>query len=313
MATGFEHAPITKSLCILAGAVTILLLNEKPNHALTLDLKQLFKGELWRIILSPFGFYSMPHLVIGLMLMYSFRQFERQLGSRKFGSFVAISLVISILIQLAIVVIGKGCGIEIVPTPGPFFFIYSLLPLFYQYIPTLHPTKLPILGLALSEKSWTYLLACQLIFSDGTDSFGAGISGLIAGYLYTWNGLGLQEYRLPALVETPFVVVGRFLSGLFSVPGPAATVNRPATRRIRTDNFGGGAHGLGDQMLPTDIGAPLGALFDDRARLGLRPREEDVLTLMNLGFDRSSVERALLSSGNNMDAAANILLSGGAY
>jgi len=57
----------------------------------------------------------------------------------------------------------------------------------------------------------------------------------------------------------------------------------------------------------------MGALFDDRSRLGLQPREEDIQTLMNLGFDRSSVERALLSTGNNIDAAANILLSGGLY
>lgn len=38
------------------------------------------------------------------------------------------------------------------------------------------------------------------------------------------------------------------------------------------------------------------------------PREEDIALLMGLGFDRSTVVRVLLSSGNNTEAAANRLL-----
>ena len=38
------------------------------------------------------------------------------------------------------------------------------------------------------------------------------------------------------------------------------------------------------------------------------PSEESVESLMNLGFDRSTVLRALEASGNNLDAAANRLL-----
>lgn len=311
MAAGFEHAPITKTLCILSAALTLLLLrrDNRPNNSLALDIKYLFKGELWRIFTSPLSFNSMPHLVIGLMLMYSFRQFERQLGTRKFGAFFVVSVAISILIQLAIIVVARGCGMDFVPSSGPFFFIYSLIPLFYQYIPTLHPTKLQVLGLSFSEKSWTYILACQLLFSDGTDSFGAGVAGLVAGYLYTWDGLGLQDYRLPSMVEAPFMALGSVFSSLFQAPAGATPGGRPTQRRPRRENIGGGLQGLGNQMLPTDMGA----LFDDRSRLGLQPREEDIQTLMNLGFDRSSVERALLSTGNNIDAAANILLSGGLY
>jgi len=38
------------------------------------------------------------------------------------------------------------------------------------------------------------------------------------------------------------------------------------------------------------------------------PSEADIATLMALGFDRPAVLRALQSAGNNVDAAANILV-----
>lgn len=52
-----------------------------------------------------------------------------------------------------------------------------------------------------SEKSWIYLLACQLILCDGLPSVVAAFSGLLAGFLYDRDGYGIQNYRLPQRVE----------------------------------------------------------------------------------------------------------------
>ena len=54
------------------------------------------------------------------------------MGSKKFGAFVFLSSVISTLSSLGLVSIAASMDFEIFPSPGPFFFIYSMLPLFYR-------------------------------------------------------------------------------------------------------------------------------------------------------------------------------------
>ena len=56
------------------------------------------------------------------------------MGSKKFGAFVFLSGVISTLSSLGLVSIAASMDVEVTPSPGPFFFIYSMLPLFYREI-----------------------------------------------------------------------------------------------------------------------------------------------------------------------------------
>jgi hypothetical protein len=58
-----------------------------------------------------------------------------------------------------------------------------------------------VLGVAVSEKSWVYLLALQMALSDGAGSLLAAGSGLAAGLLYLREGSPLQRFRLPVAVE----------------------------------------------------------------------------------------------------------------
>lgn len=58
-----------------------------------------------------------------------------------------------------------------------------------------------LFGMQLSEKSWIYMLSCQLLLSDGLSSILAGLSGIVAGYLYETDGYGFQNFRLPRSVE----------------------------------------------------------------------------------------------------------------
>lgn len=65
----------------------------------------------------------------------------------------------------------------------------------------MHATQYSFAGLDLSEKSWIYLLALQLLLSDGVPSALAAGTGLLAGYLYEVDGYGLQSWRLPRFIE----------------------------------------------------------------------------------------------------------------
>ena len=79
------------------------------------------------------------------------------------------------------------------------------------HVPALYPIQYSVLSLRLSEKSWIYLLAAQLLFSDSWSSILAGASGLIAGYVYLKDLFHVQSYRLPASVEVSHSPVYYFL------------------------------------------------------------------------------------------------------
>ena len=76
-------------------------------------------------------------------------------------------------------------------------FIEKLIPCL-DHIPKMHSSQYALMGFEFSEKSWIYLLGCQLLLSDGIASIVAALSGLLAGYLYDQDGYGIQSYRLPA-------------------------------------------------------------------------------------------------------------------
>jgi hypothetical protein len=73
------------------------------------------------------------------------------------------------------------------------------------HVPKLEGSQFGIFGMEFSEKSWIYLLAFQLLLSDGVASFAAALSGLTAAYLYESDGYGLQNFRLPSVVEVTLV------------------------------------------------------------------------------------------------------------
>ena len=287
---------------------------------LAINLQGMYHGEIHRLALSSLFFTSTPQILVGLMLIYTLRQVERLMGSRKFGSFIFLSFFLSLLIQLAIVVAGNTMMITFLPSPGPFYYIFSTMPFFHQFIPKLRPSSYTImnsLNFVISEKSLYYLFALQLVFSDGMNSAIPSLAGILAYYTYSIDGLGLNEYRIPGFIEGIFKTCGGFVCSLIPMVEPNfnarvrgdANVNRMLARA--TAGFGGPGHGPGhgrgrgnvnENNVDGGVGAGWQALPP--------PSEEQIQSLVGLGFDRPAVLRALEVCNNNVEVAANRLLGG---
>ena len=69
------------------------------------------------------------------------------------------------------------------------------------HIPKLRSRRSTFLGIEISEKSWVYLLATQLFFSQGLQSITSGSLGLLIGLIYSKNCFGLQQWRLPRATD----------------------------------------------------------------------------------------------------------------
>ena len=98
---------------------------------------------------------SWPQLILGIVVIRTLSNFEQlvrvhrlrypnisdaplltsvhvQMGSRKFGNFMFLSWGMSTLGQVGLAATLSSIGLSVVPEPGPFFYIYSLLPFYYS-------------------------------------------------------------------------------------------------------------------------------------------------------------------------------------
>jgi len=232
MSAGFENAPIT-----LAVSASVLLLSTTLKSAsVSLDIYRLLEGQVWKLPASFFIFQNSAQMIVGLILLYTCRQFERQMGSRKFGAFLLIAFVFSILVNCAAIVAAYSVGLYLVPSPGPFALIFALMTYYYRHIPKLHSTQYSFAGFDLSEKSWIYLLALQLILSDGVPSMVSASAGWLAGYTYEKDGYGMQNWRLPRVLERVFEVIGGCFGSLIPTGTPTAAIHRPGRGVANANN-----------------------------------------------------------------------------
>lgn len=303
----FENAPVTFMMSIATLAATSAI---GGSESVSLDVDALIRGQAGRLLFSQFTFAYSAEVVVALILFYSCRMFERQMGSRKYAVFLLFTWVISLIVQLLIGFMTRSIGYTLVPTPGPYFFVFAQLAFFYRYIPKLYMTQYVLFGLEFSEKSGIYLLALQLFFSDGIRSAIAAFSGILAGYLYYKNVFLVQRYRLPKVFENVFKFVSAITSSLLPEQRPRGGRNQTqAGQQPRARQPTPNMNNTGNNDFDIHDFETLGRHFGRAANMQLPPPdEESIQTLMALGFDRDAVVNALRQSGNNVDAAANVLL-----
>jgi hypothetical protein len=80
----------------------------------------------------------------------------------------------------------------------------SLLPTLTARVPRLKNSGYRLFGLNISEKSWTYLLAGQLLIGGGLHTAAPACCGLLAGYMYDQDYCSIQKFRFPRFVEVTF-------------------------------------------------------------------------------------------------------------
>jgi len=332
MSTGYSHAPLIQVISI----TTLIFSTAFKVSNVELDLYKVIHGEIWRLITTHLVFRNPAQLIVGLMVLYSLRGFERQMGSKKFGAYLIYCLLASTVLSiLFILILDVLMGLSFVPSSGPFFLIYSLMIFYYWHVPALYPIRYSALGLRLSEKSWIYLLAGQLLFSDSFDSILSGASGLIVGYAYIKDFFHIQSYRLPPSVERVFGVFGNLFQAFHMPTASTSTAEAAGSLEMRNMSSSDGssavesaAHRSRERRLRNNIDDVTARFrfedFEEHRGFGVNttspffrpssstsvvpPSEDSISSLMGLGFERDVVIRALQSTGNNIEAAANLLL-----
>jgi membrane associated rhomboid family serine protease len=314
---GFVNAPVMKGVMYASAGVSILATLMNWRHLLALDRQGLQSMQLWRLFTHHFVFNSMGETIFGLILLYQFRLFERQMGSKKFGAFTVLSMFVSSLVEIASLTLFNRDAVYLergaaaargLRLSGPFTLIFSLFVQYWRDVPSTY--KFRVLGIPFSDKVITYIMAAQLFFVNPPLSTVGGIAGLIAGVMYRMEGLGLHRFRLPGVLTN----LARRVFGplLYSRPPPRGQTRAPVNFNDfmpQNNNNNNRDFEEGQGYRDTLLDAPGHAnQFFVPPQQGIYPTEDNIQALINMGFTREDAARTLTETNNNLQLAINILL-----
>jgi len=290
--SGFHNAPISKVILLVTGGVSILASIMKIKH--NLDFPQLStqtSTNFWRIVTNHVPFTTAGELLFGVILIYSFRMFERRMGTRKFGMFVLISMMIYSLLQLALYVLFKNTTLP----SGPYSFIFACLSLYISEVPSTYNFRL--CGIPATDKIFTYAVALQLMLANFPASFISGILGIFSASIYRSETLKLDRFKFPAsfvLFCTRYIL-------------PLIQTNKAGQRNPIAVQMNGSGEG---SRRSSRIEQPVQENEEAEWQTLEQPSDQNIAFLMTLGFSQEQATEALRRSQNNLQLATNLLLDG---
>ncbi|KAI9476445.1 MAG: hypothetical protein EXX96DRAFT_577200 [Benjaminiella poitrasii] len=271
--SGFRNAPVTKFLVPLVGGCSALTYISRTGPGMTLQLSQLtVNGQFWRLFTSHWTFNSIGTTVVGTWLIYKLRIVERRYGSAKYAALIFISFVVSTILQTGALVMGSRSI-----ATGPYAILFSILYQFQKIIPPSYQVKM--LGTTMSDKTYTYFAAAQLLLSNSMTSAVPCLCGLAAGALYDTND-NIKQWRFPKWIKT--------FTSKYILP------------ILNTNN----------KKKPTRRAAPAVPVHPQPNMKSSSVKKEDIDTMVTMfpTYSRQNIENALMKTKSDLNRAAEILL-----
>jgi len=250
---------------------------------------------------SILQFASTGELVVGLsFLTQHLRRLEREMGSRQFVTWllwvscvVVLALRTVILFSFASGESQEGSVSVDIPAPLPYALIGGVVYWYFAYVPRLHPRFLSVGGLSLSEKVLHYAWAAYLVGALGYSSLQVSAAGFVASWLYFL-------FRMPCL---PNAIVSllpwQSLGNLFFLDPPPKVYAPMLVQQQQQQHIRGINNAA--NLRPVTRATP---------RAPVAPPQAAIDQLTAMGFDEVRVRQALEQTNNNVERAADRLLSG---
>lgn len=289
----FQGAPITKLCCMLwivAHAVV-------PSHNL------------------PVVFQSTGELVVGMLfLAQHLKHLEREMSSRQFVVWLSWIWTFGASVH--------WMTIQTVELEsrflGPYLWMGGILYWYLRYVPRLHPKFFTIVGIPLSEKALQYTWGFYLLGHHGMTSIWQGLVGGIGAAIYFATvPRNILPLSIPNFIVNvfPWETIGSLL--FLDPPSPVymplmMTMAMGMSPTSNNNNNNAHHHHNHHPMMGRGMGS------ESRSRRvppptpppPSPPSTENMEQLMAMGFEEDQVRQALQQTGNNLERAADRLLSG---
>ena len=251
--------------------------------SLALTPRGLRRGEAWRFLTNNAVFATPGEALFGVYLLYHFRVFERQRGSRRYGVFVTSVLTLATAAQAALIPLARALGHRWSREPfasGPHALVWAHLVPYALDVPSTN--HFVIFGVRMSDKVFVYLAAAQLAMSRGASAWIPSACGLLASAAFHAGTSG-SSVGPSAIVVNSRGTVGRF--------GRVGRRERGPIVRTRDPNAGDGSVAAPRAKRERGFGNALGGGpggFPEPLRGRQPPAVE---TLRSMGFDEGGGTR----------------------
>lgn len=273
----FDSAPVSKALIALLSVFFVLsgyLSSSKDAFDLNLYPAIATNGQWYRVVTSQLFFTSTTEVLLGCLSFYIFRIVERLYGSRKFLAAVVFSLLFGCALQLVCLVLFRPALVTF--ASGPYAILFGLYAIYASDVPRM--SKFKVVGVTFSDKSFSYVLGVQLMWSQYWLSVYPSLVGLLVGIV--WKVTSFRNLRLPMFITQCCVRSGSRRGEHIPVATRTPPSSNPSGRSSSNNS----------------VSAP--SVENDLA----------VSTLLSLGFDMQQARTALSMTGGNVDLAAAMLL-----
>jgi UBA/TS-N domain len=330
----FRGAPMSKGIIILSIVLYLIV-----NHYHTSSVRDLWRfnsfvmfkrHQVYRFISSKFFFGSNTEVIVGTTLqLFLYRKFEREFGPYQFLKFVLAIYIVTIAQEIALFQWLSSNSL-FWSYGGPYCVLSALFLYYHWYIPRLHPRFVSIFNFHFSEKSLYYFWFFYLLIGSSSDRastsdtttlsgwYGAMIPvlmGMIASFIYHFTSQNRFLLLLDRGIHSNIVqpIIQRFgfdennnvamMRGIAQHPIAAAIATNAGQARLR-------------QRHPQSStpAAPTPTVANNSSWMQEIPLPEPdmaaVEQLTAMGFPQPQVMEALRQSHNNVEHAANRLLSG---
>jgi len=308
--SGFDQAIITKVMLFLTAAFSFCAQLAHKTQIFELDLPAIGRGEIWRIFTHQLVYSTPSELILGSILIYNWRMFERQFGVRKFGACILFFNLVGTILQASILGISRSMGSYFSFAMGPYTIIFGFLALFYFDIP--QSTPFTFIRIPLSDKLFIYILALQIFFSNWPLPAYTSLIGLFLGILYRLEFLPFHRLRIPSSISS---LCGSLFRPILNCEwlrlfGIGNQSGGGAAGGVR---FNGGGHRLGSREIPQGeiLNAPVPAGGPSMIPINQNVvivNEIALQQIIAMGFSEPRARAALITTNNNVAMASNLLI-----
>lgn len=294
---GFVYAPLTKSMVCGVVLLTVFGSIIGSQSRLTLHYEAVTRSyQVWRLISHHFVFSTPGELLFGLVLMYYYRQFERHNGTSKFCfNFLVIAFVYTwILLYIS-------SSINIAFASGPYAFIMMVVMQFIFETPRIFHFR--IFHIAhLSDKTLPYLVIVQFLMSNSPASL---LSASVAAAV-------VLAFRLVSVMVGPHFdfpqpmisfASSYILPWLSTTPRTSASTVSLARRHRAAARYARVTAAVNEILE-----SPESAVADEHEDRRPVVSSDHVNMLLAMGFSRNDSISALQQTGDNVQAATELLL-----
>ncbi|GAA5885159.1 hypothetical protein JCM6882_007254 [Rhodosporidiobolus microsporus] len=209
----FAGAPVSKALAatVTIGSVLAAITATQQYFHLPIVPHLSRDHQFFRFLSHHLVFNNSSELVLGIIVLwYASPSVERMFGTRKFASFVLVTTALST--ALTAVVLGLGWQLTRgrfngLPA-GPFAIFFAIVYQSHRLVPTVYYFRLFHPALTLTNRFPLYILALLLATAQPPASLLVTLIGLTSSLAYTFNFLGMREYRLSPRLYSLLARVG---------------------------------------------------------------------------------------------------------